>query len=168
MFYYKQEANYEAPKWMEGEYTLKVHGRKITIERLNHDDDAPTKSHATCHKDDQFDIGEGAKAALDRLKETKEKADASIKIGDTVKIVDAGQTYSTIKNFKDIPTAARYRYGVTPFNYMICKVVGWYDNEKTKAIIEEDVGKQLGNPEYDKLRCHNGIYVIGVDGLKKV
>ena len=167
MFYYKQETNYEAPKWMEGEYTLKVHGRKITIERLSHDDDAPTKSHATCHKDDQFDIGEGAKVALDRLKEKKEKADDSIKIGDTVKIVDAGRTYSKVKNFKDIRTAARYRYGVTPFNYMICKVVGWYDNEKTKAIIEEDVGKQLGNPAYDT-SCYNGIYVIGVDGLKKV
>lgn len=167
MFYYKQETNYEAPKWMEGEYTLKVHGRKITIERLSHDDDAPTKSHATCHKDDQFDIGEGAKVALDRLNKKKEEADASIKIGDTVKIVDAGRTYSIVKNFKDIPTAARYRYGVTPFNYMICKVVGWYDNEKTKAIIEEDVGNQLGNPAYD-MKCYNGIYVIGVDGLKKV
>ena len=167
MFYCKYEENYEAPKWMEGEYTLKVHGRKITIERLSHDDDVPAKSHATCHKDDQFDIGEGAKVALDRLKEKKEKADASIKIGDTVKIVDAGRTYSTVENFKDTPTAARYRYGVTPFNYMICKVVGWYDNEKTKAIIEEDVGKQLGNTEYD-LKCYNGIYVIGVDGLKKV
>lgn len=167
MFYYKQETNYEAPKWMEGEYTLKVHGRKITIERLSHDDDAPTKSHATCHKDDQFDIGEGAKVALDRLNKKKEEADASIKIGDTVKIVDAGRTYSIVKNFKDISTAARYRYGVTPFNYMICKVVGWYDNEKTKAIIEEDVGNQLGNPAYD-MKCYNGIYVIGVDGLKKV
>lgn len=60
MFYYKQETNYEAPQWMEGEYALKVHGRKITIERLGlADDDVPTKSHATCHKDDQFDIGEG-------------------------------------------------------------------------------------------------------------
>ena len=168
MFYYKQETNYEAPKWMEGEYTLKVHGRKITIERLSHDDGAPTKSHATCHKDDHFDIGEGAKVALDRLKDKKDKADATIEIGDTVKVVDAGQTYSKVKNFNDIPTAARYRYGVTPFTYMTCKVVGWYDNKKTKAIIEENVGKQLGNPEYDKLICHNGIYVIGVDGLKKV
>ena len=167
MFYYKQETNYEAPKWMEGEYTLKVHGRKITIERLNHDDDAPTKSHATCHKDDQFDIGEGAKVALDRLKEKKEKADASIKIGDTVKIVDAGRTYSTVKGFNNISTAARYRYGVTPLKYTTCKVIGWFDDKKTMAIIEEDVGKQFGNPEYD-MECHNGIYVIGVDGLKKV
>ena len=167
MFYYKQEENYEAPKWMEGVYTLKVHGRKITIERLSHDDDVPAKSHATCHKDDQFDIGEGAKVALDRLKEKKEKADASIKIGDTVKIVDAGRTYSTFKDFNDISTAARYRYGVVPLNYMTCKVVGWYDDEKTMAIIEEDVGKKLGNPTYD-MECYNGIYVIGVDGLKKV
>lgn len=167
MFYYKQETNYEAPKWMEGVYTLKVRGRKITIERLSHDDDVPTKSHATCHKDDHFDIGEGAKAALDRLKDKKDKADATIEIGDTVKVVDAGRTYSTVKNFNDIPTAARYRYGVTPFKYMTCKVVGWYDNKKTMAIVEEDMGKQLGNPEYD-LKCYNGIYVIGVDGLKKV
>ena len=168
MFYYKQETNYEALKWMEGEYTLKVHGRKITIERLNSaDDGVPTKSHATCHKDDQFDIGEGAKVVLDRLKEKKEETDAPIKIGDTVKIVDAGRTYSTVENFNDIPTAARYRYGVTPLEYMTCKVVGWYDNEKTMAIIEEDVGKQLGNPEYD-VECYNGIYVIRVDGIKKV
>lgn len=168
MFYYKQETNYEAPQWMEGEYALKVHGRKITIERLGlADDDVPTKSHATCHKDDQFDIGEGAKVALDRLKEKKEETDAPIKIGDTVKIVDAGRTYSTAENFNDIPTAARYRYGVTPLEYMTCKVVGWYDNEKTMAIIEEDVGKQLGNPEYD-MECYNGIYVIRVDGIKKV
>ena len=167
MFYYKQEMNYEAPKWMEGVYTLKVRGRKITIERLSHDDDVPTKSHATCHKDDQFDIGEGAKVALDRLNKKKEEADASIKIGDTVKIVDAGRTYSTFKNFNDISTAARYRYGVIPLNYMTCKVVGWYDDNKTMAIVEEDMGKKLGNPEYD-LKCYNGIYVIGVDGLKKV
>lgn len=168
MFYYKQEANYEAPKWMEGEYTLKVHGRKITIERLSlSDNGAPTKSHATCHKDDQFDIGDGAKVALDRLKEKKEKTDAPIKIGDTVKVVDAGRTYSTVENFNDIPTAACYRYGVTPFKYMTCEVVGWYDNEKTMAIVKEDVGKQLGNPEYD-MKCYDGIYVIGVDGLKKV
>ena len=168
MFYYKQENRYEAPKWMEGEYTLKVHGRKITIERLSaSDDDVPIKSHATCHKDDQFDIGEGAKVALDRLKEKKEKADASIKIGDTVKIVDAGRTYSTVKGFNNISTAARYRYGVTPLKYTTCKVIGWFDDKKTMAIIEEDVGKQFGNPEYD-MECHNGIYVIGVDGLKKV
>lgn len=168
MFYYKQETNYEAPKWMEGEYTLKVHGRKITIERLSlSDDDVPTKSHATCHKDDQFDIGEGAKVALNRLKEKKEEVDTAIEIGDMVKIVDAGQTYSTIEDFKDISTAARYRYGVTPLNGVVCKVVGWYNSEKTMVIIEEDVGKQLGNPEYD-MRCYDGIYVLGVDGLKKV
>lgn len=169
MFYYKQETNYESPKWMEGVYTLKVHGRKITIERLNHDDDAPTKSHATCHKDDQFDIGEGAKVALDRLKEKKDKADAVIKIGNTVKLVRGGRAYTSIKYFDNAELACRYRYGVSPLVGMEGKVIGWFDgNEEGVAIVEEDYGKNFGNPAYANLDCCHGIYVIGVDALKKV
>lgn len=169
MFYYKQETNYEAPKWMEGEYKLKVHGRKITIERLSvADDGVPTKSHATCHKHDQFDIGEGAKVALDRLKDKKAEADAAIKVGDTVKVINGGSAYSTIKNFGNPEFAARYRYGVTPYDGAIGKVIGWFDEEKTMAIVEERVGKQLGNSRFDTLRCCGGIYVVGLTGLVKV
>lgn len=169
MFYYKQETNYEAPKWMEGEYTLEVHGRKITIERLSHDDGAPTKSHATCHKDDQFNIGEGAKVALDRLKEKKDKADAVIKIGNTVKLVRGGRAYTSIKHFDNAELACRYRYGVSPLVGMEGKVIGWFDgNEKSIAIVEEDYGKNFGNPAYTHLDCCHGIYVIGADALKKV
>lgn len=169
MFYYKQETNYEAPKWMEGEYKLKVHGRKITIERLSMaDDGVPTKSHATCHKHDQFDIGEGAKVALDRLKDKKAEADAAIKIGDMVKVVYAGRALSALKDFDDHEFAARYRYGVSPSDGMIGKVVGWYDPEKTMAIVEEEVGKQFGNPTYARINCRNGVYVISIYGLVKV
>lgn len=167
MFYYKQETNYEAPKWMEGEYKLKVHGRKITIERLSVvDDGVPTKSHATCHKHDQFDIGDGAKVALDRLKD--KKAEAAIKVGDAVKVVYAGRSYTSIKHFDESTWAVRYRYGVTPFDGMIGKVVGWYDEDETLAIIEEVEGQQLGNPEYNNLHCYRGIYVVHTSGLVKV
>lgn len=170
MFYYKQETNYEAPKWMEGEYALKVHGRKITIERLSKtDDDVPTKSHATCHKDDQFDIGEGAKVALDRLKEKKDKADAAIKIGDTVKLARGGRAYTSIKHFDDAEFACRYRYGVSPLVGMEGKVIGWFSGvEEGMAVVEEDYGKNFGNPAYAHLGCYHGIYVIGADALKKV
>lgn len=167
MFYYKQETNYEAPKWMEGEYKLKVHGRKITIERLSVADvDVPTKSHATCHKHDQFDIGEGAKVALDRLKDKKERA--TIKIGDRVEIVNGGGSYSTIKHFDNPEFAARYRYGVTPYDGSIVKVVGWLNGDESMAIVEEEISKQLGNPRFDTMHCFGGVYVIHTSNLKKV
>lgn len=160
MFYYKQEANYEAPKWMEGEYTLKVHGRKITIERLSHDDDEPTKSHATCHKDDQFDIGEGAKVALDRLKEKKE-----VKVGDEVEIIDSGLSYATLDDI-DPKFAIRYRYGCVPNDGTIGRIVGWYSDNVVYVEIHND--KYFGNPDYSDLNLSDGIYAMGIKALKKV
>ena len=162
MFYYKQETSYEAPKWMEGEYTLKVHGRKITIERLSHDDGAPTKSHATCHKDDQFDIGEGAKVALDRLKDKKEE---KLKVGDKVEIIDSGMSYSTL-NDVDTKFAIRYRYGCVPINGTRGKIVGQYGDNI--VYVEVQTEKYLGDPDYKDLYCSNSIYAMGIKGLKKV
>lgn len=163
MFYYKQETNYEAPKWMEGEYTLKVRGRKITIERLSHDDDVPTKSHATCHKDDRFDIGDGAKVALDRLKEKKEEP--KFKIGDTVEIIASGASCPTLDDV-DPQFAIRYRYGCVPLNGTRGKIVGWLDNRI--AYVEVQADKYLGDPNYTSLECDNSIYAMEIRGLKKV
>lgn len=163
MFYYKQETNYEAPKWMEGEYTLKVHGRKITIERLNSaDDGVPTKSHATCHKDDQFDIGEGAKVALDRLKEKKEE---KLKVGDKVEIIHNGISYSTLDDV-DTKFAIRYRYGCVPINGTRGKIVGQYNDNI--VYVEVRTEKYLGDPGYTDLYCSNSIYAMGIAALKKV
>lgn len=162
MFYYKQETNYEAPKWMEGEYTLKVHGRKITIERLSHDDGAPTKSHATCHKDDRFDIGEGAKVALDRLKEKKEE---KLKVGDKVEIVDEGNSYAILDNV-DPKFAIRYRYGCVPTKGTVGRIVGWHDDYI--VYVEVRTEEYLGSPKYGNLHCSNSIYAMGIQGLKKV
>ena len=162
MFYYKQETNYEAPKWMEGEYTLKVRGRKIIIERLSHDDTVPTKSHATCHKDDQFDIGEGVKVALDRLKEKKEK---KFKVGDKVEIIDGGISYSQLDNV-DTKFAIRYRYGCVPINGTRGKIVGQYNDGIVYVEVYSD--NYFGNPDYADLRCSNSIYAMGIKGLKKV
>jgi hypothetical protein len=165
MFYYKQETNYEAPKWMEGEYTLKVHGCKITIERLSHDDDVPAKSHATCHKDDQFDIGEGTKVALDRLKEKKEGS--KFKIGDEVEIVNAGDSYQSLCSV-DPKFATRYRYGCVPYNKDRGMIVGWCDNGNRIAYVEICNGQYLGNPEYTNVPCDDGVYAMGISALKKV
>ena len=162
MFYYKQETNYEAPKWMEGEYTLKVHGRKITIERLSHDDGAPTKSHATCHKDDQFDIGEGAKVALDRLKGKKEE---KLKVGDKVEIINSGFSYSTLDNV-DTKFAIRYRYGCVPLNGTRGKIVGRYSDNIVYVEVRSD--NYFGNPDFADLYCNNSIYAMAIRGLKKV
>ena len=163
MFYFKQETSYEAPKWMEGVYTLKVRGRKITIERLSHDDDAPTKSHATCHKDDQFDIGEGAKVALDRLKEKKKEP--KFEIGDEVEIIASGASCATLDDV-DPKFAIRYRYGCVPVNGTRGKIVGWYDDNI--VYVEVRTEKYLGDPEYANLCCCDSIYAMGIRGLKKV
>lgn len=165
MFYYKQEKNYEAPEWMEGEYTLKVHGRKITIERLSPDDGVPTKSHATCHKNDQFDIGEGAKVALDRLKEKKEEK--KLEIGDRVEIVNAGDSYQSLRDV-DSKFATRYRYGCTPYNGDRGRIVGWRDSNVRMAYVEIHNGKYAGNPEYSNIPCGDGIFVMGIKAIKKV
>lgn len=164
MFYYKQETNYEAPKWMEGEYTLKVHGRKITIERLSVGEEGkPTKSHATCHKHDQFDIGEGAKVALDRL---KDKADEpKFKIGDMVKIIYPGHSYAMLKDV-DPKFASRYRYGCVPNIGTVGKIVGWYNDNVAYVEVHRD--KYLGNPNYSGLDCDDGVYVMFATALKKV
>lgn len=165
MFYYKQETNYEAPKWMEGVYTLKVHSRKIIIERLSAaDDDVPTKSHATCHKDDQFDIGEGAKVALDRLKERKEE---KLEIGDKVEIVNAGDSYQSLGEV-DPKFATRYCYGCTPYNGDRGRIVGWHNDNVRKAYVEIHNRKYVGNPEYSNIPCRDGIFVMGIKAIKKV
>lgn len=164
MFYYKQETNYEAPKWMEGEYKLKVHGRKITIERLSvADDGVPSKSHATCHKDDNFDIAEGAKVALDRLKDKKDNW--TLKVGDRVEIVKPGISYVTLDDV-DPKFASRYRYGCVPNNGTIGKVVGWYNDDIVYVEVHQD--KYFGNPEYIDLNCGKGIYAMGISAIKKV
>ena len=164
MFYYKQEANYEAPKWMEGEYTLKVHGRKITIERLSTvANDVPIKSHATCHKDDQFDIGEGAKVALDRLKEKKEGS--KLKVGDEVEIIASGASCATLDDV-DPKFAIRYRYGCVPVKGTRGKIVGWYNDHI--AYVEVQADKYLGDPNYTSIDCNNSIYAMNIRGLKKV
>lgn len=164
MFYFKQETNYEAPKWMEGEYTLKVHGRKITIERLSTAaNDVLFKSHATCHKDDQFDIGEGAKVALDRLK--KKNEEQKFEIGDTVEIIASGASCATLDDV-DLKFAIRYRYGCVPVNGTRGKIVGWYNNHI--AYVEVHGDKYLGDPNYTSIDCNNSIYAMEIRGLKKV
>ena len=163
MFYYKQENRYEAPKWMEGEYTLKVHGRKITIERLSTvANDVLFKSHATCHKDDQFDIGEGAKVALDRLNKKKEE---KLKVGDEVEIIASGASCATL-DAVDPKFAIRYRYGCVPVNGTRGKIVGWYNDYI--AYVEVQADKYLGDPNYTSIDCNNSIYAMAIRGLKKV
>lgn len=52
------------------------------------------KAVAKCSPDDEFDFNIGAKLAFERL-EALEKQDKEIKVGDLVKVVDRGKTYTT-------------------------------------------------------------------------
>lgn len=70
--------NPDAPKDIEGSYTLTVNGRTTTLS-----DDKDTVS-VTCHADDNFDVGEGVRQCFEKLKKTREE----IKVGDMVEVVN--------------------------------------------------------------------------------
>ena len=50
---------------------------------------------AKCHPDDKFDFMVGAKLTMERMKEEDQSVDEEIKVGDTVKVTDNGESYST-------------------------------------------------------------------------
>lgn len=77
---------------------------------------------ARCHPDDKFDFETGATIALKRY------FDKSIKVGDMVKVVDVGKSYTTYamwveQHVKDKCSAIRYCYGSAPNPNVIYKVL---------------------------------------------
>ena len=78
---------------------------------------------AICHKDDEFKVGSGIAIAYSRAKEAKDEYDAKqeekkIKVGDVVKVVDAGQNFSSYyekvaeicQKINNMYACARYAY----------------------------------------------------------
>lgn len=95
-----------APKDIEGSYTLTVNGRTVTLS------DGKDKVEASCYYEDNFDIGEGVRQCFEKLK----KARKEIKVGDMVEVVNPGdgfrrwyswlpeERFDLIKNFAyDVP-----------------------------------------------------------------
>lgn len=145
----KFEANPNAPKDIEGGYTLTVNGRTVTLS------DGKDKVEATCYYEDNFDIGEGVRQYFEKLKEARKE----IKVGDMVEVVDNIAACVAYTNFFEqhdlMYYAPFYRYRNRPSNGTKGRV--FYINENGFALIEV---KSHGE--------YQGMYIVKVVGLRKV
>lgn len=174
---YPKKPNHKAPKSIRGEYDLSIHGNKIVLV----DNVDGTTVEAKCHPDDDFDIGTGIEEAFKRMnhkreeiRRVKEEEEKKIKVRDWVKIVDNGATCAqTVNFFKDnnlLSCAARFRYGVIPFNGTKGKVIFIErQDDWQESIIAVEVSKEkyCGSREFSDLNCYDGIYLIKAYGLRK-
>lgn len=166
----------KAKKWQEGEYVIRVTGNHITAtkfiqEQKNFmnttlDVTKAYKGIAACDPQDEFDLGEGAKMAMNRLNLLlNDKFGDNIKVGDTVKIVNFGKFYTTYCNWVDKNVTSsydkcRYAFKQTP-NNNIGKVLYMAKHESQNtmlAFIEVKTAEGYTDP------C----YLISVEGLKKL
>lgn len=169
----RKKPNNNAPKSIKGDYGLSIHGNKIVL--VDNTDD--TTVEAKCHPDDNFDIGAGIKEAFKKLNEKheeirkqKEKEEKKIKVGDWVEIDDTGSSSRPWDTdffcFEDNKQYAPYfRYGVIPVNGTIGKIV-YVEGED--CLVQEKESPGYGEAEYTDMTCHNAIYIVSKDGLKKV
>ena len=152
-----------APEPMEGVYTLNVENNKIVVTR--HFSEFDRRTMVRCSPEDEFDIGEGIKIAMQQLLE-----DDKIRVGDTVKIVNPGCGKSAMpyRFFKNVPLeyVVNFRYGVVPEKGVVGKVVQFLD--ETTALVQADSGFYEGNEDYRELRCYKPVYCLGTIGLKKI
>lgn len=155
-----KKPNNNVPKNIKGDYDLSIHGNKIVLV----DNKDGTTVEAKCHPDDNFDIGTGIDEAFKKLNEKRkadEEARKAIKVGDMVKVVDNGQSYTTYTNwcYQNLPfnLVKQYAYHVTPYMGTLGKVVciaPHLDNNGVKVVAIQD--------------NKNRIYLIKESGLKKV
>lgn len=167
-----KKPNNNVPKNIKGDYDLSIHGNKIVLV----DNKDGTTVEAKCHPDDEFDIGTGIKEAFKKLNEkreeirkAKEEEEKKIKVGDWVEVTEPGKTFSTLTTFFTennlMKYATKYRYAVTPNKGIVGRVVAI---ECGKCVIEVANDYELGNKDYEGTSCYNVIYVVGIEGLRKV
>lgn len=147
-----------SPKSIRGEYQLSIHGNFIKLKNL----ETKTEVEARCHPEDNFDIACGIQESFRKLNQAEQEKLTKIKVGDFVKIVDNGVTYTTFdtwiyKNL-DFPNVVLYDFEVVPSTGTIGRVIaknehGLIDTQllaiKTKEnkvyLIEEDAVEKVFN-----------------------
>ena len=151
------------PELMEGEYSLIVRNNKIIVTKYFGEFDRRTM--VRCSPEDEFDIGEGIKVAMQRLLE-----DDEIRVGDTVKIVNPGLGNATMPYgfFKDVPLkyVVNFRYGVVSERDEVGKVVQFLSDNT--VLVQVDFGHYEGNEEFSTLPCEKPVYCLYTVGLKKI
>lgn len=152
-----------APEMMEGEYLLNVKDNKIIVTKHYRGFDRNVV--VKCAPEDEFNIYEGVKIAMQRLQE-----DRVIRVGDVVEIVNPGCSYAdlSITEIEDVPFeyVARYRYGVIPKTGKQGNVV--YISNKGYIFVQVSHEKYEGNTDYKNLPCWGGVYCLSCKALKKI
>ena len=165
-----KKPNNNAPKSIKGDYDLSIHGNKIVLV----DKKDGTTIEAKCHPDDNFDIGDGIKEAFKKMNEKREEIrreeDKKIKVGDWIEVMKPGEAYTTVVNlFENYGIGAYapyFRYGVVPAKGVKGKVI--FVDKYNRAVIEVVKDMAYGDEEYGKSSVDKGVYVVGIDGLRKV
>lgn len=156
----------KAPEDIVGDYTLSIEGNRIALR-----DKDGVEVFARCHPEDVFDVGEGVREAFDKLKEKKED---KIEVGDSVEVLDNGESYTILGDFfakNDLMEyATRYRYGVAPDKGVVGKVV-FIVQDSSDSI--ECVGIEVESDSFYgvtecSMTCNDAIYVVSMIGLRKV
>lgn len=115
--------------------------------------------------DDKFDFETGAKVAFNRLLGADVPEDnGGFKVGDVVRITDAGSIYPTycswvMANIKDTDLIARFAYDGKPATDAEYKIIAIGKHiEKSDTTIAYIQRKGI---------CERPCYLIGIEGLKK-
>lgn len=146
----------QAKDWQEGSYTVRVKDGEVEVSTIR----TVTKTYLTCatdvHKkyvatarcapEDEFNLSMGVALAMDRLSKKLAEANKTIKVGDKVKIKNAGLIYDgyaawVSKNVSNIKEVARYAYCGNPDTNYVYEVIAIAphseENRENLAYIKE-------------------------------
>lgn len=171
----------QAKDWQEGTYTVRVTGKLVEASKVYKDKVdghicyKKSSAQAKCDPEDEFSLSMGVALAMDRL--NKELDKDKIEVGDKVKIVSSGLSYTTYtrwikKNIDDVGLAACFAYDQIPEAddtvYVVKTIAPWdakYDksNVKDLAYVQRYFKFHDGRVDTDE-PC----YLMSIDGLEKV
>lgn len=168
-----------AKDWQEGSYTVRVTGNLVEASKVYKGEVdgyicyKRSSAQAKCDPEDEFSLSIGVALAMDRL--NKELGKDKIEVGDKVRIVNSGLSYTSYidwikKNINDVGLVACFVYGQIPDEddtvYVVKAIAPWdtrYDVDKKLAYVQEYFVYSDGKVSDDE-----ACYLIEVDGLEKV
>ena len=168
-----------AKDWQEGSYTVRVTGNLVEASKVykgevdGHICYKKSSAQAKCDPEDEFSLSMGVALAMDRL--SKELGKDKIKVGDKVKIVNSGLSYTTYtrwikKNIDDVGLAACFAYKQIPCEdevVYVIKAIAPSDNgyDVNKMLVYVQKYFVFSNGKVDN---NEPCYLIRADGLEKV